>query len=66
MEHEVEQEHILDPRISMESLRSLIGTIWKNIKIENIDTLLRKEYMFKDEASSQVALFDSYYGHKVE
>jgi intein/homing endonuclease/DNA helicase HerA-like ATPase len=65
-DEEVEKEDILDPRISMDAVRNLLGTVWGNIKIDEIDTLLREEYMTTNSDSKETAMFETHSGKKVE
>jgi len=63
---EVQQDQILEPRISMESLRNTLGTLWGNIKIDDIETLLREEIMVTNLDTKESVMFETFTGKKVE
>lgn len=62
---EVPQDEILDPRISIEALRNVLGTLWGNIKIDDVETMLREEYMITNLDTKESVLFETYTAKKV-
>ena len=63
---EADKDSILEPRISMEGIRNILGLLWKDIKVDDIETILREEYMITNLETKETILFESYNTKRVK
>jgi len=61
----VKKEEILEARATFETVRNVLGTLWETIKIDDIVTLLKQEYLATNLDTKETAIFDTYTGKKI-
>jgi hypothetical protein len=62
---QVKKEDILESRATFETVRNVLGTLWPNIKIDEIETLLKQEILVTNLDTKETTIFDSYTGKKI-
>lgn len=65
IEKPVAKEDILESKATFETVRNVLGTLWHNIKIEEIEPLLKQELMITNKGSKETAIYDFTTGAKI-
>ncbi len=61
----VDKDNILDARSTFETVRNVLGTLWETIKIDEIETVLKPEYLITNLDTKETVLFDAFTGKKI-
>jgi hypothetical protein len=61
----VDKENILDARATFETVRNVLGTLWETIKIDEIETVLKQEFLITNLDTKETVLFDAFTGKKI-
>lgn len=61
----VKKEEILEARATFETVRNVLGTLWETIKIDDIATILKQEYLVTNLDTKETAIFDTHTGKKI-
>ncbi len=63
---DVAKENILETRANYETIRSILGTLWGEIRIDDIETILRRDFIVTNNDTKDTVIFDSFSGKQVK
>jgi len=61
----IKKDEILEARSTFETVRNVLGTLWEAIKIEDIESLLKQEFLVTNLDTKETGIFDMYTGKKI-
>lgn len=63
---DVAKENILETRANYETIRSILGTLWGEIRIDDIETILRRDFIVTNNDTKDTVIFDSFAGKQIK
>ncbi len=65
IEEPINKEDILDSKATFETVRNILGTLWDTIKIDEIETILKPEFLITNLDTKETIMFDCFTGKKI-